>query len=65
MRELKCKCNKCGEILDEFDMNNGVVIEKTMGYGSKYDTDKLKLVLCCKCLDDIIEDCTISPIECV
>ena len=60
MREKRC--SKCGKILDEFDIANGLYIDKVLGYGSKYDDEKIIITLCCSCMDELIDDCEISPI---
>lgn len=62
MKEHELKCNKCGKTLDIFDINNAINIKTTLGYGSKYDSDKINLILCCGCLDEIIDSCINSPI---
>lgn len=62
MRETNCVCNKCGKHMDDFDINMGFSFEKDMGYGSKYDGEKIKLNLCCECVDNIIDILAISPI---
>ena len=56
------KCNMCGVIFNIWDMNENNTIEKTLGYGSKYDGEKIKIRLCCNCLDSLIDSCVISPI---
>lgn len=60
---LKMQCNMCGKSFDTFDEQGGVSICKTLGYGTKYDGEILRLDLCCECLDNLIDKCVLSPIE--
>jgi len=46
-----------------WDISENFHIHKNLGYGTKYDGDNLKLNLCCSCIEEIIDNCTISPIE--
>lgn len=55
-------CNKCGKTFDMWDDQNGFGARTRLGYGSKYDGDILELDLCCKCMDELIDECTISPL---
>lgn len=60
---LKHVCNKCGTELDRFDIQECFYIESDyLGYGTKYDGDRLRIDFCCKCMEEIIEQCVISPI---
>lgn len=59
----KVVCNMCGNEFDMFDLDADNALYKHLGYGSKYDGDYLKLDICCKCLDTIIDQCSIRPIE--
>lgn len=36
---------------------------KRLGYGTKNDGDILDLHLCCQCMDKLVDECDISPIE--
>jgi len=56
-------CNMCGKNLDIFDMQSGLTMFKTLGYGSVHDGSKIKLRLCCDCTDKIADSCKISPID--
>lgn len=56
------KCNMCGVVFNIWDTNENNTIEKKLGYGSKYDEEKIKIRLCCNCLDSLIDSCVISPI---
>ena len=55
-------CNKCGNRLSEWDIQEDFSIYSHLGYGTKYDGSKLELDLCCKCMDELIDSCAISPI---
>lgn len=53
----------CGKDLDLFDTQEGFSFwSPQIGYGSKYDGERLELDLCCDCMDRIIEQCKISPV---
>lgn len=56
-------CNKCGKPFDMWDETEGIKLSRYMGYGTKYDGDRLNLNLCCKCIENLISKCLISPIE--
>lgn len=56
------KCNKCGKLFDDLDIQEELSLHTTLGYGSKYDGHTIQLDLCCDCLDELIESCKISPI---
>lgn len=58
----KIICNKCGKEFDEWDTQEEFRIYSHLGYGTKYDGDKLELDLCCDCMTDLIDSCKISPI---
>jgi Fe2+ or Zn2+ uptake regulation protein len=55
-------CNKCGKTLGDLDIQENFSIHSQLGYGMKYDGYELELDLCCKCMEQIIEGCQISPI---
>lgn len=57
------RCNKCGKILDEWDIHSDYSIHRHIGYGSRYDGEKVHLRLCCECMDYLIEQCAFSPLE--
>ena len=57
----KCVCNLCGKEMDYVNLNNGLKISRTMGYGSAYDGDHIDIDICCECFDKIIEACVIDP----
>lgn len=56
-------CNKCGEKLDFWDKQEGFFINRKLGYGTKYDGDKLNLHLCCNCMEKLIDECKVTPIS--
>ena len=56
-------CNKCGKKLDIWDIQENFSMQRHLGYGSRYDGDNLDLDLCCDCMDKIIEECAIPPVE--
>ena len=56
-------CNKCGKELDLWDTQENFYIERSLGYGTKYDGDKLKIHLCCDCMEKLIDECVVSPIS--
>ena len=56
-------CNKCGNTLDIWDIQEDFIIERKLGYGTKYDEQKLRLRICCKCMDKLIEECVVSPLK--
>lgn len=50
----------CGnEIRDE---PVALLINKTIGYGSKYDMDKLRIKMCANCMDRMIDSCKVNPV---
>lgn len=57
------RCNICGEVLDEFDIQNDFSIDRKIGYGSEFDGDDLSISLCCDCMDRIIKSCKVSPVQ--
>lgn len=57
------KCNKCGREFDLWDMQEDFSIQRSLGYGTKYDGDDLFLNLCCDCMEELIDSCKISPIR--
>lgn len=60
----KIICNKCGREFDDWDyIENFKLKKERLGYGTKYDSDRLDLDLCCSCVEQLIDDCKISPIS--
>ena len=59
----KVFCNKCGKEMDIFDKQEDFTICKDrLGYGTKFDGEKLKIRLCCDCMEELIDSCKILPI---
>jgi len=57
------KCNLCGKKFDAWDEQEDFSIYRSVGYGSRYDGSNLRLDLCCDCLDKLVDECVISPVE--
>ncbi len=61
------RCNMCGKLFDGWDYQEKFSFKSYIGYGSKYDLNKMDLNLCCSCFDTvmdfIIPQCTIAPLE--
>lgn len=51
------KCQMCKKDLDVFDLESGITLDYVMGYGSKHDGERMRLMLCCGCTDRIGEVC--------
>lgn len=60
---VKCTCNKCGKDFDIWDASEYFHIHQKLGFGTKFDGAKLKLHLCCSCMEEIIDSCIISPVK--
>lgn len=58
----KNTCNKCGKRYDLWDTQEDFSIHRQLGYGTKYDGDYLDIRLCCSCMEELIEKCSVSPI---
>lgn len=56
-------CNKCGKKMDMWDTQEDFSLQRNLGYGSRYDGDNLDLDLCCDCMDKLIEECVIPPVD--
>lgn len=56
-------CNMCGKEFDEWDWIADNSIHKKIGYGSKYDFSEIHIDLCVDCMDKLIEQCKINPID--
>lgn len=55
-------CNKCGKAMDDLDIQERFSFDQYLGYGSKYDMNKLELDLCCACMDQLIDECIVPPV---
>lgn len=60
---VKRYCNKCGQEMDFWDLQENFSIHTQFGYGTRYDGSKLNLNLCCGCMEQLIKSCVISPVE--
>mgnify|MGYP003504455974 CR=1 FL=1 len=49
------RCTMCNKILNEWDIQEDFSWHKWIGYGSKYDLNKLDLDLCCDCFDKVLD----------
>lgn len=56
-------CNLCGRPLDEFDRQEDFSIHRYLGYGTKHDGERLNLSICCRCMDTIIDQCEVTPVD--
>jgi hypothetical protein len=56
-------CNKCGKTLDIWDIQEDFTLQKKLEFGTKYDRLQLKLRLCCKCMENLIDECEVSPLS--
>ena len=52
----------CGREFDFLDEQESFHFYSRLGYGSRYDNHTLRLDLCCKCMDQIIDSCKLSPV---
>ena len=48
--------------MDFWDIQEDYSIHTTIGYGSKYDEERVELDFCCECMDKLIDKCVISPL---
>lgn len=48
------RCTMCNKIFDMWDLQEDFSWHKWIGYGSKYDLNKLDLDLCCDCFDKVL-----------
>jgi hypothetical protein len=48
------RCTMCNRILNESDINGDFSYHKWIGYGSRYDENRLDLVLCGNCFDKVV-----------
>lgn len=58
----KVYCNCCGKEFGTYDYFVTNPISFCVGYGSKYDGERVQLDICVACLDKLIDSCEISPI---
>lgn len=59
-------CNICGKEFDMWDVQENFGLHYIVGYGSKYDLNKISLSMCCDCFDRIFDyilpQCKINPL---
>lgn len=65
---VKRVCNMCGKDFDEWDTQENFGFQHHVGYGSEFDGSNIRMDLCCKCFDRlmneyIIPNSKISPVE--
>lgn len=53
--KIEKRCTMCNKIFDEWDLQEDFSWHKWIGYGSKYDLNKLDLDLCCDCFDKVLD----------
>jgi len=56
------RCNKCGKVMDFFDLQANFTIHTNVGYGSMYDGTEIEMHLCCDCFDKLVESCEVAPV---
>ena len=57
------KCNLCGRDIDGDEWEDCWSMVEILGYYSKHDGDAVTMDLCPDCVDKLIEQCVISPID--
>ena len=64
---FSCTCNVCGrqfgQITPSGNLYGGIFIYHEVGYGSEHDGEVLEMSICYDCLDKIIGECAVNPIE--
>ena len=59
-------CSMCGETFNFWDNQESFCLNRVIGFGSAYDLHRIRLNLCCKCFDKvmdlIIPQCKHNPI---
>ena len=76
MEEKECRavqdppptvCSMCGKAFGFWDAVQDFTLDEFIGYGSRYDLCRIKLHLCCNCLDRLLDwllpQCVHNPIE--
>ena len=60
-------CSLCGKAFGFWDAVQDFSVDNYIGYGSKYDLCRIKLYLCCGCLDRVLDwlipQCVHNPME--
>ena len=58
------KCDICGKVLDEFDLQENFGLHyNNIGYGSKFDGEKINIDMCCGCFDKMMIEYIIPKIN--
>ena len=52
---MEKRCSMCNNPLDEWDLQEDFSFSRWIGYGSKYDLNKLDIQLCCTCFDKVLD----------
>lgn len=65
---IKRVCNMCGNDFDVWDEQENFSIHKYIGYGSRFDNERIDLDVCCDCFDRammeyIIPKCKLMPFD--
>ena len=50
-------CNICDEPISNAELQENLLIDRCLGYGSIYDEERHKIRLCHECFDDLIKNC--------
>ena len=48
-------CTMCGKKFDVWDEQQNFVVDREIGYGSKYDYHHIQMNLCCDCFDRVVD----------
>lgn len=56
------RCNLCGTSFGMIDDIGGIKICTRLGYGSVYDGREVRMNICCKCVESLIDSCEVSPL---
>ena len=48
-------CNVCGKTFDYWDHEQNISFDHFIGCGSSHDMHRIKLNLCCKCFDKVVD----------
>ena len=51
----KTICNICGKEFDMWDQQEGFGLHYHVGYGSKFDGDRIQVDMCCDCFDELMD----------
>ena len=60
-------CSLCGKPFGFWDTVQNFAVNDYIGYGSQYDLCRIRLHLCCRCLDRVLDwlvpQCVNNPME--